>query len=75
MVLVKQTNNAYFNLLRTGKADGPNKIVIRGTKRKIDNDITGKITRIISIIHSTGMQATMIPEDPKVSRIANAIYL
>jgi hypothetical protein len=75
MSLVKQTNNAYFNLLRTIKADGPNKIVIRGTKRKIDNDITGKITRIISIIQSTDMQATMIPEDPKVSRIANAIYL
>ena len=75
MTLVKQTNNAYFNLLRTGKADGPNKIVIRGTKRTINNDITGKITHIISIIQSTDMQATMIPEDPKVSRIANAIYL
>ena len=75
MALVKQTYNAYFNLLRTGKAGGPNKIVIRGTKRKINNDITGKITRIISIIQNTDMQATMIPEDPKVSRIANAIYL
>jgi hypothetical protein len=56
MTLVKQTNNAYFNLLRTGKADGPNKIVIPETRIS-----HGDFHETLSVIRADMHDAVMPP--------------
>jgi hypothetical protein len=56
MTLVKQTNNAYFNLLRTGKADGPNKIVI--PEARISH---GDFHETLSVIRADMYDAVMPP--------------
>jgi predicted neuraminidase len=56
---IDQINDAYFNLLRTGKADGPNKMSLV------------RLLTVISIIQSTDMQCN----DASGSKISGNEFL